>query len=193
MFELTYPQEPAPVLPPFSIDTRDMKASEYFPVIEPSGMVVARASREYCHGGAKPLHPVVHLHVIDRYGKLYLQKRSAHKDIQPGKWDTSVGGHVDYGETIEAALMREAREELGLSVENPILLFSYVFQSDIEKELVNTFLVKCIGEPAFRYDSEEIDDGRFWAQDDIEKNIGKGIFTPNFEREYIKLRQFLVD
>ena len=71
MFELTYPQEPAPVLPPFSIDTRDMKASEYFPVIEPSGMVVARASREYCHGGAKPLHPVVHLHVIDRYGKLY--------------------------------------------------------------------------------------------------------------------------
>ena len=66
MFELTYPQEPAPVLPPFSIDTRDMKASEYFPVIEPSGMVVARASREYCHGGAKPLHPVVHLHGIDR-------------------------------------------------------------------------------------------------------------------------------
>jgi isopentenyldiphosphate isomerase len=32
---------------------------------------------------------------------LYLQKRSETKDIQPGKWDTAVGGHVDYGETIE--------------------------------------------------------------------------------------------
>lgn len=170
-----------------------MNNNEIFPLVDEDGNIIGKSIRQECHSGSMLLHPVVHLHVVNDCGKLYLQKRSFNKDIQPGKWDTSVGGHVDYGETIEAALMREAREELGLSVENPILLFSYVFQSDIEKELVNTFLVKCIGEPVFRYDSEEIDDGRFWAQDDIEKNIGKGIFTPNFEQEYIKLRQFLVD
>ena len=33
-------------------------------------------------------------------GQLFLQKRSLHKDIQPGKWDTSVGGHVDLGEVL---------------------------------------------------------------------------------------------
>ena len=44
------------------------------------------------------LHPVVHLHVMREGGFLYLQKRAMDKDIQPGKWDTAVGGHVDFGE-----------------------------------------------------------------------------------------------
>ena len=47
---------------------------------------------------------------------LYLQKRPDWKDIQPGKWDTAVGGHMDYGETPEEALSREVREELGTKV-----------------------------------------------------------------------------
>ena len=182
MFELTYPQEPAPVLPPFSIDTRDMKASEYFPVIEPSGMVVARASREYCHGGAKPLHPVVHLHVIDRYGKLYLQKRSAHKDIQPGKWDTAVGGHVDYGESIIEALFREASEDLGFRDFNPVHILSYVFESEIEKEMVNVFAA--VGNFSLHPDMDEVEEGRFWEIKEIEENFGKSVFTPNFEKEF---------
>ena len=56
------------------------------------------------------------------------------KDIQPGRWDTSVGGHVDYGEEIEVALRREAREELGLhDIGLPRLLFRYVFQSRVER------------------------------------------------------------
>lgn len=166
-----------------------MSSNEIFPLVDEEGNVIGKASRHECHSGSMLLHPVVHLHVMNDKGELYLQKRSINKDIQPGKWDTSVGGHVDYGETIEDALMREAYEELGLKIENPALLFRYVFQSDIEKELVNAFIVKCEGEPVFKYDPEEIDDGRFWSQENIEKNIGKGIFTPNFEQEYIKLKK----
>ena len=37
------------------------------------------------------------------------------EDIQPGKWDTSVGGHVDLGESVEMALHREVKEELGIT------------------------------------------------------------------------------
>lgn len=39
------------------------------------------------------LHPVVH-HLFNFRGELYLQKRPEWKDIQPGRWDTAVGGHV---------------------------------------------------------------------------------------------------
>ena len=79
MIELIYPEEAAPVLPPYSLDTPEEYVTdrEWFPVVEPSGLVTGRAGRRYCHSGAKPLHPVVHLHIMDRFGRLYLQKREA--------------------------------------------------------------------------------------------------------------------
>ena len=90
---------------------QDNKA-ERFPIVDEEGRVIGAATRGECHNGSRLLHPVVHLHVFNSQGEVYLQKRPAWKDIQPGKWDTSVGGHLDYGETPEQALVREVREEL---------------------------------------------------------------------------------
>ena len=75
-----------------------MATNEIFPIVTPDGVVTGSATRAECHSGSKLLHPVVHLHILSRDGRVYLQKRSMSKDIQPGKWDTAVGGHVDYGE-----------------------------------------------------------------------------------------------
>ena len=72
---------------------------ERFPLVDEEGTVVGVATRGACHNGSRLLHPVVHLHVFNAKGELYLQKRPEWKDIQPGKWDTAVGGHMDYGET----------------------------------------------------------------------------------------------
>jgi len=68
---------------------------EYFPLVDEWGNVIGKATRQECHSGSFLLHPVVHLHILNNRGELYLQKRVMNKDIQPGKWDTSVGGHVD--------------------------------------------------------------------------------------------------
>ena len=84
-----------------------MEKEEWFPLVDEAGLVIGKATRKECHSGTKLLHPVVHLHVFNNVGELYLQKRSLRKDIQPGKWDTAVGGHIDYGETVEEALRRE--------------------------------------------------------------------------------------
>ena len=35
--------------------------------------------------------------------------------------------------------------------------------------------------------SDELDGGRFWTIEEIEENLGKGIFTPNFEGELKKV------
>lgn len=155
---------------------------ELFPLVDEEGNVIGQATRSVCHNGSKPLHPVVHLHIFNQKGEIFLQKRSEKKDIQPGKWDTAVGGHVDFGESIEDALVREAREELSILDFTPEFIRRYVFESDIEKELVHTF--KTIYEGNIEIDPIELADGRFWPLSEVEKNIGKGVFTPNFEKEY---------
>ena len=86
--------------------------AELFPIVDEKGNVIGSASRKECHSGTKKLHPVVHLHVFDSEGRLFLQKRAENKDIQPGKWDTSVGGHIDYGETVGEALQGKRLKNL---------------------------------------------------------------------------------
>lgn len=159
-----------------------MSQKELFPLVDENGHTIGKATRLECHNGSKLLHPVVHLHIFNEEGRLYLQKRSMNKDIQPGKWDTAVGGHVDYGETIEQALRREVREELGITQFTPHFLCRYIFESDIEKEMVHTFYTTHSG--PITPDTDELDGGRFWSLDEIRANLGKDIFTPNFENEF---------
>lgn len=112
---------------------------EMFPLVDEEGNITGAATRGECHNGSKLLHPVVHLHVFNSRGELYLQKRPEWKDIQPGKWDTAVGGHVDLGESVEQALRREVREELGITDFTPQQVTHYVFESARERELVFTY------------------------------------------------------
>jgi len=104
------------------------------------------------------------------------------KDTQPGKWDTSVGGHMGIGESVAEALIRETKEELGLNGFTPRFLRSYVWESNRERELVNSFSTVTEKIPVINRD--EIDEGRFWSMQEIRNNLGKGIFTPNFEHEF---------
>jgi isopentenyldiphosphate isomerase len=158
---------------------------EIFPIVNAEGEVIGSATRTECHSGTFILHPVVHLHIFNSQGDLYLQKRVVTKKIQPGKWDTAVGGHIDYGEIVEEALLRETREELGVRDFTPEFLMCYEFRSTVEAELV--YVYKCVYSGKFNLDPVEVSEGRFWSWDEIKENIGKGVFTPNFESEIKKL------
>lgn len=155
---------------------------ELFPLVDEEGTVTGCATRGECHGGSRLLHPVVHLHVFNSKGELYLQQRPEWKDIQPGKWDTAVGGHVDYGEQWNAALVREASEELGITDYTPEHLGKYVFDSKRERELV--YVNRTTYDGAINPSKRELSGGRFWSMEEIHDAIGKEILTPNFESEF---------
>ena len=157
---------------------------EVFPIVDEEGTVIGKATRGECHSGSKLLHPVVHLHVFNSRGDVYLQKRPEWKDIQPGKWDTAVGGHIDYGETPEEALLREVREELGITDFSPVFIDKYVFESQRERELIHVFRTNYDGD--ISPSKDELDDGRFWTIEEIHEAMGKEILTPNFESEFMR-------
>jgi len=157
---------------------------EILPLVNARGEVIGQAPRALCHQGPGRLHPVVHLHVFNRAGDIYLQKRSAGKDIFPGYWDTAVGGHIADGETPEAALRREAQEEIGLSGFTSQALGTHAIDTPYESEFVYVFVTMHDG--PLRPNPDELEDGRFWTKTEIEDNLGAGVFTPNFEQDWIK-------
>lgn len=162
---------------------RDNK-EELFPIVDENGNILGSINRGHAHDGSKILHPVVHLHLFNSKGDIYLQHRPEWKDIQPDKWDTACGGHVDLGENIDQALHREVSEELGVTDFQPVDLGHYVFESKFEKELVYSY--KCVYDGEVNPSKDELDGGKFWSREDIANSIGKGVFTPNFENEWRK-------
>jgi isopentenyl-diphosphate delta-isomerase type 1 len=168
------------------------RESELLEVVDETGRVLRLAPRSECHGNPSLVHRAVHVFVFDRAGRVFLQKRSLSKRIQPGKWDTSVGGHVDPGESYEAAAARELQEELGVELTKLGSLgqlehrHDYVWRTHIETERVRTFELTCDG--PFRLHPEEIDDGRFWTEAELRTAVGQGVLTANLEHELRLMR-----
>ncbi|PRY99965.1 isopentenyldiphosphate isomerase [Marinilabilia salmonicolor] len=168
---------------------RNWSLEEWLPLVDEEGKVLGHAPRSLVHNGKNRwLHPVVHLQVVTREG-LWLQKRPMHKTVQPGKWDTAVGGHVSKEETIETALLREAAEEIGVNSGEAVSLGRYLWRSGVENELVFVFALFYEGEIIPH--PEELDGGKIWSFSELEVANGTGLLTPNFEEEYRRYGEVL--
>lgn len=163
---------------------------EWVPLVDESGNVNGSAPRSQVHNGSKLLHPVVHMHLLNRNKAILLQKRPMSKQIQPGKWDSAVGGHISVGETLEQALKKEAFEEIGLADFSAKMYKVYKWETDVEAELVYLFI--SFDFKNFKVHSDEVEEVRFWTKSQIENQLGKNIFTPNFEYEYNMLKELRI-
>jgi len=159
-----------------------MDPEECLEIVNNDGEVVGYALRSEVHGNPSLIHRVVHVLVFNKKGEVLLQKRSRNKDVAPGRWDTSVGGHVGVGEDLSFSSRREMREELGITECELEYLYSYVHSNPYETELVTTY--RCMYDGEVFFDRSEIDEIRFWGFAEIKKAIGKKILSDNFEDEF---------
>lgn len=159
---------------------------EILDVVDREDRVTGKARRDEVHGRPELIHRAVHVLVFNRKGELFLQKRSLTKDVQPGKWDTSVGGHLPSGEDYPTGALRELEEELGITGVKLVFCHKYLHSNEHESEYVSTY--RCRYEGPFRLQPEELDDGRFWSLDEIAARRNEGLFTPNFLDEFDRIR-----
>lgn len=96
-----------------SSHTPPQDEEEHFDVVDENNTVLGTAPRGEVHG-RNLLHRSVHMLVLDGKGGLLLQKRSAWKDREPLKWDSSAAGHLAPGENYAEGAARETFEELGI-------------------------------------------------------------------------------
>lgn len=85
-------------------------------------------------------HATVHIWFYTKKGEVILQQRGKTKTTFPLLWDVSVAGHIEAGETIENAALREIKEEIGLTIVQNDLQKIGIFKS-IQKHSEN--LIDC--------------------------------------------------
>lgn len=155
---------------------------ELLEIVNENGEVIGLAQRAEVHANSSLMHRVVHVLVFDPKGRLLLQKRSLSKDVAPGMWDTSVGGHVGIGEELSLSAAREMEEELGISDCDMEYLYSYIHRGRDETELVSTY--RCVYSGDIPFNKNEIDEVRFWGLEEIRSAMGKGTLSAHFEDEF---------
>lgn len=142
---------------------------EFFDVVDGQDRVTGRARRREVHA-AGLRHRAVHVLLRNRAGEFFLQRRSELKDSAPGCWDSSCSGHVDSGENYRPAAARECGEELGLAKPPE---FWPVVKLPAGPETGQEFVWVYEGraEGPFTLHPEEIQDGRWWRPEDLEREI----------------------
>ena len=173
---------------------------ELLQLVDPQGNPAGTAPRGECHGNPELIQAVVHLHLFDLSGRLYLQKRAATKDRFPGRWDTSVGGHVAPGESPDQAIRRATREEVGIDLsaltETAGLrclerLEAYLYSDEVETEYVVPYRLLYSGSP--RPNPEEVEESSYFELEEIRRRLRERpeVFTPHFRLafEHIEMEE----
>jgi isopentenyl-diphosphate delta-isomerase type 1 len=162
-------------------------ADELYDVFDEDGRLVGQATRKEVHADRALIHRAVHVLLFRSDGRLLMQKRVKTKDVAPGKWDTSVGGHVDAGEDYDTAARRELKEELGIEGRELERLYEFKYRSERESEDVRTYRLVFDGPVSPQW--FEIEQVREWTVAEVDRAVGTGAFTRNFEQDWELYRE----
>ena len=141
---------------------------ELLDIVDENDKVIGTASQEEALS-KKLRRRMVHVLMFDKQGRLALQMRGKDCSFCPHHWSTSVGGHVQSGESYEQAANREFKEELG--VINALSFFSKDYF--ISKTGLQMFLVtyKTIFEGPFELEEGKVDKVEYFTIEEIRNMI----------------------
>lgn len=173
-----------------------MARNHHIEIVDADDQVIGSATMTEAHE-QKLIHRIVRVLVCNSRHQILLQRRSEHIRIMPGRWDHSVGGHVDAGESYDAAAYRETEEELGLTGVTLQLVDHYYAEENIGPRIVYRYnqLYYCKTDNSIRYDTEEISEIKWVDMQKLHDWMAREpeAFTPPLEDVLNRVERWLVD
>ena len=160
-------------------------SEDIFDIVNSDDEVVGRAPRSEIHSRGL-LHRSAHVLIFSDGGvpEILLQKRSASKDIHPGKFTAACSGHVDSGEDYGEGVLRELREETGIRLDSPSVL-DFVGKisprPETGMEFVAVYAMRAPRDIRLSFSPEEIDGFEWVPVREFEERILESpeLFTPS--------------
>ena len=135
-----------------------LAGEEIVTVVDDENRPVAALPRRRVRSENLP-HRAAFIFVFDRKGRLLVQRRTAIKDMYPGRYDLAAGGVVAAGESYEACARRETAEELG--IRDAVLESKFDFYYEDERNRCFGRVFACVHEGPFTLQPEEVADAAF--------------------------------
>ena len=159
--------------------------NEVFDVVDENDNVIRQATRGEVHRDKNLIHRSVGVIVFDKKGRVFLQQRSATKDTDPLKWTISASGHVNRkikntdkkSKIYEEAAHRELVEELGVDL--PLKIVCKFLCREL-KETEMQMLFKAYSDGPFKLHPQEINQGKFFTQKELNEAVKKGEIELSF-------------
>jgi isopentenyl-diphosphate Delta-isomerase len=158
-------------------------------LLDEDGNAVGVADKHAVHHAETPLHLAFSCYVLDPDGRLLVTRRALAKATFPGVWTNSCCGHPAPGEDVEEAVVRRAREELGLSLRGVRLVlprFRYRAVMDtgvLENEMCPVYVATSTGE--VRADPAEVEEHRWEPWPDFRESVLAGRDVSSWCREQV--------
>lgn len=163
-----------------------MAVEEYIDIVTKEGKPTGKSAPKSEVHSKGYYHHTAHVWLYTKSREILLSQRSASKTICPLLWDVSVAGHIDAGESLVSAAIREVHEEIGLNILEHDLVKIGVFEcfqsydnGIIDNEFHNTFISELkVGISKLKLQEEEVEAVKLVSLDDF-RNLLKHIASDN--------------